>query len=193
MKKNWKKYLTVLVILAVLIAGANWAGTLDEPHAENGVYAASRSSTLSSAKLAPEAAFDTTVEESADFGASGTAVSASGASMPNAQQRKLVRTADMTIRTRQFDEAAQSVQELLAEAGGYIESLYEHGETGSRRLSLYMRVPSAELDDFLLAMEGARVYDLDSRPAEVKNWWELENVQIYYEFFRRHRQLFGKE
>ena len=46
---------------------------------------------------------------------------------------------------------------------------------------------------FLLAMEGARVYDLDSRPAEVKNWWELENVRIYYEFFRRHRQLFGKE
>lgn len=46
---------------------------------------------------------------------------------------------------------------------------------------------------FLLAMEGAKVYDLDSRPAEVKNWWELENVRIYYEFFRRHRQLFGKE
>ena len=46
---------------------------------------------------------------------------------------------------------------------------------------------------FLLAMEGAKVYDLDSRPAEIKNWWDLENVRIYYEFFRRHRQLFGKE
>ncbi|MBQ4649485.1 MAG: AAA family ATPase [Firmicutes bacterium] len=43
---------------------------------------------------------------------------------------------------------------------------------------------------FLLAMEGARVYDLDSRPAEVKNWWELENVRIYFEFFMKHRGLF---
>lgn len=26
---------------------------------------------------------------------------------------------------------------------------------------------------FLLAMEGARIIDLDSRPAEIRNWWEL--------------------
>ena len=188
MKKNWKKYLTVLVILAVLIAGANWAGTLDEPHAENGVYAASRSSTLSSAKLAPEAAFDTTVEESADFGASGTAVSASGASMPNAQQRKLVRTADMTIRTRQFDEAAQSVQELLAEAGGYIESLYEHGETGSRRLSLYMHVPSAELDDFLLAMEGAgRITDRSESTTDMTTQYQDNEARLKTLYDKRAR------
>ena len=43
---------------------------------------------------------------------------------------------------------------------------------------------------FLLAMDGAKVYDLDGRPAEVKNWWELENVRIYYEFFCKHRTLF---
>ncbi len=43
---------------------------------------------------------------------------------------------------------------------------------------------------FLLAMEGARIYDLDSDPVEVKNWWELENVRIYYEFFREHEKLF---
>lgn len=45
---------------------------------------------------------------------------------------------------------------------------------------------------FLLAMEGAKVYNLDSRPAEVKNWWELENVRIYYEFFCKHRTLFDQ-
>ncbi len=43
---------------------------------------------------------------------------------------------------------------------------------------------------FLLAMEGARIYDLDSDPVEVRNWWELDNVRIYYEFFREHEQLF---
>ena len=43
---------------------------------------------------------------------------------------------------------------------------------------------------FLLAMEDARIYDLDSDPVEVRNWWELENVRIYYEFFREHEKLF---
>ncbi len=45
---------------------------------------------------------------------------------------------------------------------------------------------------FLLSMEGARIYDLDADPVEVRNWWELENVRIYYDFFREHEELFRK-
>ncbi len=43
---------------------------------------------------------------------------------------------------------------------------------------------------FLLALEGARIYDLDANPVCLKNWWELENTKVYYEFFRKHRDLF---
>lgn len=43
---------------------------------------------------------------------------------------------------------------------------------------------------FLLSLGGARIYDLDSRPVSVKNWWELENTRIYFDFFNRHRRLF---
>jgi predicted ATPase len=39
---------------------------------------------------------------------------------------------------------------------------------------------------FLLAMQGAKIYDLDQNPVEVKRWTELENVRTYYEFFKRH-------
>ncbi len=46
---------------------------------------------------------------------------------------------------------------------------------------------------FLLALEGARIYDLDSTLAETKHWWELENTKIYYEFFKKHSGLFEKE
>ena len=46
---------------------------------------------------------------------------------------------------------------------------------------------------FLLAMNGARIYDLDADPVDIKNWWELENVREYYAFFREHRDLFEKE
>lgn len=43
---------------------------------------------------------------------------------------------------------------------------------------------------FLLALEGARVYDLDSVPVTVRPWWELENVRIYYDFFMNSRAKF---
>ena len=43
---------------------------------------------------------------------------------------------------------------------------------------------------FLLAMNGARIYDLDSDPVEIKNWWELENTKLYFRFFQQHRDLF---
>lgn len=43
---------------------------------------------------------------------------------------------------------------------------------------------------FLLAMRGARIYDLDSRPAQVRRWTELENVRRYYEFFKAHEEEF---
>ena len=45
---------------------------------------------------------------------------------------------------------------------------------------------------FLLALDGARIYDLDARPVKVKTWWELENTRAYYEFFRKHGKLFEK-
>lgn len=43
---------------------------------------------------------------------------------------------------------------------------------------------------FLLAMQGAKIYDLDENPVKVKRWTELENVRTYYEFFKKHTNDF---
>lgn len=43
---------------------------------------------------------------------------------------------------------------------------------------------------FLLAMNGAKIYDLDENPVDIKRWTELENVRTYYEFFKRHEREF---
>jgi predicted ATPase len=43
---------------------------------------------------------------------------------------------------------------------------------------------------FLLAMRGAKIYDLDENPVNIKRWTELENVRIYYDFFNRHENEF---
>ena len=46
---------------------------------------------------------------------------------------------------------------------------------------------------FLLAMKRAKIYDLDSCPVETKNFWELENVKVYFDFFEKHRHLFQQQ
>lgn len=43
---------------------------------------------------------------------------------------------------------------------------------------------------FLLSMQGAKIYDLDEDPVDVKRWTQLENVRVYYEFFEKHRGEF---
>ena len=43
---------------------------------------------------------------------------------------------------------------------------------------------------FILALGGARIYDLDSDPVTIRNWWELENTRTYFEFFEKYRSLF---
>lgn len=43
---------------------------------------------------------------------------------------------------------------------------------------------------FLLAMNGAKIYDLDDVPVCEKKWTELENVRAYYSFFKEHSEEF---
>lgn len=44
---------------------------------------------------------------------------------------------------------------------------------------------------FILSIPGAKIYDLDETPVDIKKWWELENVKVYYDFFYKNRKLFG--
>ena len=46
---------------------------------------------------------------------------------------------------------------------------------------------------FLLAMKGAKIYNLDAYPAEVCRWTELEAVRTYYDFFCEHDREFQKK
>lgn len=43
---------------------------------------------------------------------------------------------------------------------------------------------------FLLSMGGARIYDLDETPVDIKRWWELENTKTYFTFFEKNKHLF---
>ena len=43
---------------------------------------------------------------------------------------------------------------------------------------------------FLLALPGAKIYDLDRTPAATAPWTELENVRVYRDFFKEHEPDF---
>lgn len=46
---------------------------------------------------------------------------------------------------------------------------------------------------FLLNLEGAKIYDLDSSPVTTKKWTELPNVLVYYNFFKQYDEEFDKK
>lgn len=43
---------------------------------------------------------------------------------------------------------------------------------------------------FLLAIPNAKIYSLDEIPVTEKKWYELENMQIYYNFFKENKSYF---
>jgi len=46
---------------------------------------------------------------------------------------------------------------------------------------------------FMLSMEGARIYDLDSHPSHVKEWFLLDNMKAYYQLFKKFEKRFEKD
>ena len=43
---------------------------------------------------------------------------------------------------------------------------------------------------FLLSMRGAKIYDLDEEPVDVRTWTQLGNVRAFYDFFKMHEREF---
>ena len=43
---------------------------------------------------------------------------------------------------------------------------------------------------FFLAIQNAKIYNLDKTPVAEEKWYELENMQIYYNFFKENKSYF---
>ena len=46
-----------------------------------------------------------------------------------------------------------------------------------------------------LSMKGAKIYDLDADPVDIKPWTELTGMREWFDFFMKHREEFeaGRE
>ncbi|MDR0567250.1 MAG: AAA family ATPase [Prevotellaceae bacterium] len=43
---------------------------------------------------------------------------------------------------------------------------------------------------FILALKNAKIYNLDAVPVTVEKWYQLENMRIYYDFFKSYEDCF---
>ena len=145
-KPMWKRLAPAMCAL-VLVAGGLWTGAMEENANTGSTTAFTRS--VSNGVTAKYSMADTAAYESAS--AYDMGVTTYGAAAQT--QRKLVRSADLTIRTSAFEDALAKAHSQLENVGGYIENLYQSGET-TRRVTLSMRVPSEKLDEFLLSLSG---------------------------------------
>ena len=158
---SFKRVALPVMTALVLLVGGMWGTTLNasapqgESAPQNGAVMSLRSA-KESAVMTEEASYDM----AADSGVMMASMASGSTAAPQAQtERKIVRTAGLTIRTAQYDEVTAKVQETIAAMGGYVENLYQYGEN-ARRISYTLRVPSQRLDEFLSGAEGmGRVTD----------------------------------
>ena len=89
---------------------------------------------------------------------SGMEVTESSSTSVTNQERKLIKTVDMTVETQAFDEMLATVEQQVQELGGYIESMNTYygsiysSYTPIRDASMTIRVPKENLSVFLNAV-----------------------------------------
>ena len=118
------------------------------------------------------------------------------------QSQMARRTLPANVRTRSNGESALAVfSERIRENALYLLDEPENSLSPERQLELARFLHDsarfyncqfviATHSPFLLAMPGARVYDLDAEPIATKRWTELENVRATWEFFQSHKDEF---
>lgn len=99
------------------------------------------------------------------------------------------------------ESAFRYFTEKIAENGIYILDEPENSLSPQRQLELIKFIEDSARyfgcqfiisthSPFLLAIKGAKIYDLDECPVSVKKWTELESVRYYYNFFKEHEHEF---
>lgn len=118
-------------------------------------------------------------------------------------QSKFVRK-KLTDNIREYSNGESAFKyfiEKIEENGVYILDEPENSLSPKRQVELVKFIEDAARflgcqfiisthSPFMLAMKGAKIYDLDESPVDVKRWTELENVRTYYEFFKEHEHEF---
>ena len=118
------------------------------------------------------------------------------------QSRYVREELGMNVRTFSNGESAfRYFTEKIGENGLYLLDEPENSLSPQRQMELVQFLEESARffgcqfvisthSPFLLAMRGAKIYDLDAQRVTVKPWTQLGNVRAYYDFFMKHRAAF---
>ncbi len=144
-------------------------------------------------EAAAEIAYDTYYEEEAIEPEMGDA--AGGAEAPEVNesatsQRKLIKTVDLSVETKDYDNLMISIEKQIEDLGGYIESLgayngsYYSGRI-NRSANITARIPADKLDGFVKQIgEEANVVDRNE---------SVEDVTLQYVDLDSHARMLEEE
>ncbi len=152
MRQNWQRALATAAAVVFVLGGAtlsymnDWGLPTESESKQNAAYTRGGGDMVYSMKSA--SAYDTAVEESAPELMTTNTTADAGA----AQEAKIIRTIDYTIKTRAFDADYEKIQQMAVECGGRVESLSVSGDVmnGETRYAYFtLRIPSGKLDEFI--------------------------------------------
>ena len=154
-KKLWAGVLAGVLCLSLCACGASAGGTKgkDFEAQENGFAYM----TDSAAPMEPGAVFDSGVREEAKF--ESVTMAGAGSSVYRDESVKLIRRANLTVQTTEFDKAVTALEELVIRLGGYYENSELRGgsyynQNSSRSGNYTIRIPSAKYDEFMSQVNG---------------------------------------
>lgn len=118
-------------------------------------------------------------------------------------QSKFVRS-ELMNNVREYsngESAFKYFTEKIGEKGLYVLDEPENSLSPKRQIELVAFIESsarffgcqfiiATHSPFMLALKGAKIYDLDENPVDIKRWTQLEHVRDYYNFFKTHIEAF---
>lgn len=135
------------VIVVTFVAGAVGSSKRDNALSENKSNRGDNYSYFSSTK--EEAIYDMMLDMESDDGLKGTGSVTTDQSQT--ADRKIIKTANMSVETKNFDEFLSTVENFLSQKGGYIENKETNNNTdfAGRKCYLTIRIPEAELDGLM--------------------------------------------
>ena len=138
----------VAVIAVTFIAGAVGSSKRDTMLKEEASSNRGDSYNYSSS-IKEEVAFDVIFDTESDEGFKGTGSVTTDQSQTT--DRKIIKTANMSAETKNFDEFLSTVENYLREKGGYIENkeTNNNSDFSGRKCYLTIRIPEAELDGLM--------------------------------------------
>lgn len=149
MKKRYLIYLLLTAMLAGLLTGCSAKEAAPETAAPNGDFS---SQIAGNAKESPE---EWTNDEDAPMAEPSETPGALAPEQTAAQtERKIIRNAEFSMETLEYDKTIQGIQALTEQSGGYIESSQTSGAGAAddyyraRWASFTLRIPAQGLDAF---------------------------------------------